>query len=90
MESIIQFAFRENKYTASYIICDREYPTYIYISLKNEALVKEFGEELVIHCNGGEMLTNHIYSDTRITLYKAIFDAISGIETLKENTEAAR
>lgn len=85
MESSVNFNFRNRHHTVSYTVCDREYPTYIYITLKDEVLVKEYGEELVLHSNGGKLLVNDIYSEHRLDLSMAIFMAISAVENLKEN-----
>jgi hypothetical protein len=88
MEALVSFSFRENQYSASYTICEREHPTYIYVSLKNADLVQEFGEELVLHSNGRTLLDDHVYTENRLELYTAVFKAISGKEVLKENPAA--
>jgi hypothetical protein len=90
MESIINFSFKNKAYNASYVICDKNYPTYIYLSFTDAELVKEFGEEICIHSNGETLIEDHIYTDHRLELYTTIFHAIAKVEPLKENSKAAQ
>jgi hypothetical protein len=86
MESQISFNFRNRQYSASYTICEREYPTYIYVSFKDNELAKEFGEEIVLHSDGGNLLLNNIYTEHRLELYVAVFNAIAAIEVLNKGS----
>jgi hypothetical protein len=87
MESVIQFKFREQEHSATYVISENAYPTYIYITLKEAELIKEFGDEICIHSDGKDVLTNHVYTDRRLQLYRSIFDAINARESLQENSK---
>jgi hypothetical protein len=89
MEPVINFKFRDQDYSAVYVISENAYPTYIYITLTAPELVREFGDEVCIHSDGRDILTNHIYTDRRLQLYSAIFEAIKEVARLKENSEAA-
>jgi hypothetical protein len=90
MESIINFSFKNKDYTASYVICDKNYPTYIYVSLNDQGLVKEFGEEICIHSDGKNLIEDQIYTGHRLELYAVIFQAIGKVEALKENSKAVQ
>jgi len=79
MEPTISFEFRQREYKALYTICKREYPTFIYVSLPDADLTHEFGEEVVIHCSEGKLLSQHVYNSSRVELYNAIFDAILAV-----------
>jgi hypothetical protein len=88
MESLIHFSFRNKSHSAAYVISDLVYPTYIYASLNSPDLLKEFGEDICIHTDGRSILTDRIYSDNRLTLYTAIFKAITEAEELKVNHQS--
>lgn len=82
MEPSINFIFRTKQYSARYTICKRAFPVYIYITLLDEALIKEFGEEIVMHSKDGELLVDHVFTAHRYELYTAIFKAVAAVEKL--------
>jgi len=88
MEYLILFNFRQEFHEASYVICEKEHPNFIYVSLK-QPLASLFGEEVVISCNGNELLENNIHTDAHRELYLAILNAIiqSGTELKFHTTD---
>ncbi len=82
METSINFNFRGKQYCAAYTICKRDNPVYIYITLMDEALIKEFGEEIVMHSQNGALLVDHIFTAHRYELYTAIFKSVAAVEQL--------
>lgn len=81
MEGIIQFQFRDRQFSATYLISEEAYPTYIYIWFTDDELIQQFGEEVCLHTDGKELLPNHIFSAAREELFLAIFTTIkAGVE----------
>lgn len=89
MEGIIQFRFRNRNRTANYVVCQRTNPTYIYINCQDADLIKEFGDELVLHVERAQLLTNNIYSDKRLELCSTIFDALTARLQLAESHQSS-
>lgn len=87
MEGIIHFNYHQQQYSASYLVCQRRFPTYIYVTFNNQDLVRKFGEEVVIHTDGQTVLTNHVYSEQRIELFIILLNSIKGLVSLRSNTE---
>ena len=87
MQTIIHFKFKDQQYSADYTICDRESPTYIFITLYGEGIVNEFGAEIVLHANGNTLLTDQIYTTHRLELYTVLFEAIKNTGELRATHE---
>ena len=82
MEPSINFLFRTKQYSARYTVCKRAFPVYIYITLLDEALIKEFGEEIVMHSKDDELLVDHVFTAHRYELYTSIFKSVAAAEQL--------
>lgn len=89
MDSIVRFSFREQFYTADYLISQESYPTYIFAWFHDAELVKEFGNEICIHTDGDNMLDEHIHAEKWRQLFTAVFKAISSREALFNNPKPA-
>ena len=76
MEGNIHFSFRDKDYSASYLICSRQEPIYIFVFFRDKELVQEFGEEICMHISGDKLLHDNIYSGKRLHLYTEIFSQV--------------
>lgn len=88
MEGMLQFRFMNRDHTASYMVCEKDYPTYIYITLRDEKLIRRFGEDVCIHTDGNALIADNVFTDTRRDLFNIIFDALKKLVTLRANLPA--
>lgn len=85
----MRFRFREQYYSADYLISQENYPTYIFVWFGDPALVKEFGNEICIHTDGNKLLDEHIHSEKWRDLFTSVFEAICHKENLFKNPKPA-
>ena len=86
MEGHINFQFENETYTANYVICQKQDPTYIYVFFESENLKKEFGEEVCMHTQDNKLLESNIYSDRRLELFSELFLQVMKLHSMKEQT----
>jgi hypothetical protein len=83
MEPQINFNYRQREHKALYTICEREFPTFVYITFLDPQLKSEFGEEVVLHCTAERLITEQVYTNHRLELYQALYEAIRADETIR-------
>ncbi len=76
MEFITSFIFEGKIHAAKCIVCNRQHPIYVYVSLEDKQLIREFGEELCIHIERSDLLTAHLTSDRMIEVHTAAFKGV--------------
>lgn len=85
MEGMLQFRFMNRDHTANYMVCEKDYPTYIYITLRDEKLIRRFGEDVCIHTDGSKLIADNVFTDTRRDLFNNIFDELRKQVPLRTN-----
>ncbi|MCE3281825.1 MAG: hypothetical protein K0Q66_562 [Chitinophagaceae bacterium] len=87
MESLISFNYHDKNYSASFVVCEKGFPTYIYLTLLDETLAEKFGEEICLHSDGRQLLADHVYTEERLELYKLVFEVIQNTVQLGVNNQ---
>lgn len=77
----------DKDHAANYVVCEKDYPTYIYVSFTSEKLIRKFGEEICIHSDGTKVLDSNVHTTTRLELFNNIFSEVQKLVELKINNE---
>ena len=89
MESVISFVYGNKNCSASFVVCEKGFPTYIYLTLLDKELVEKFGEDICLHSDGRQLLTDQVYTGDRMELYSAVFKVIQNTVQLGVNNQEA-
>lgn len=76
MESILKFIFREKLFTCEVCIDCSEDPSFIFMILDDEDLIKEFGDEITIKTDFISRLSKGDDFGELVLLRQAIFDSL--------------
>lgn len=76
MDLVVQFVYREKDYSSDAYLSFEEEPYYIFVSLKDADLIREFGDEITIKTDGETVLPRRNDFPALHLLYQTIFDAL--------------
>lgn len=78
MDAIIEFLFRGKLYKGEIFVEDTEFPCFVFVILRDEELVEEFGDEITLKTDLETLLPKKDdYGDLK-ELRQAIFSIVKG------------
>lgn len=82
MTKQISFTFQEKEFSATYVVSSERFPFYIFVSLLNPELIKQFGEDIAIKSDGKRVLGGSDIPEGIQALRKVLFTHINKVEQL--------
>ena len=73
MDVVIEFIFRKKLYRGSMLLEDSEFPCLVFVFVRDEELVKEFGDEIILKTDFENLLPKKDDYPELIELRKTVF-----------------